>query len=137
VRFWDDDDDGTEWVGNFQGRQNWSPKIFHWPEAESMVVLATNDLYLVGASNPDDYTILEYVDDVMMDEERSLLFGFAFSAVHAFGRNRRKIWSQERLNGYDPQFESCREGVLSVVVEEELGGGRKVVRLSAQDGALL
>jgi hypothetical protein len=135
VRFWNDD--GEEWVGNFQGRQDWSTKIVLWPEAQSIVVLAMDNFYLVDETSPDRYVTLDsfgLVDDVMLDEERKLLFVAESTAIHAYGQDRRLLWSQTALNGYDAQLQSCATGVLTVDVEEELGGERRIVRLLATDG---
>ena len=50
VRFWKAD--GNEWVGNFQGKQDWSTKVLLWQEANSVVVLAMDNFYLVDANIP-------------------------------------------------------------------------------------
>jgi hypothetical protein len=136
VRFWNAD--GTQWVGNFQGLQDWSAKILVWPEAGSIAVLAMDGFYLVDARNPDSYVTLGsqcLVDDVMLDEERNLLFVAEATRIHAYGRNRRLLWTRSGLGGYDAQLKNCVGGVLTVEIEEETGEPRKMVRLSANDGS--
>ena len=83
VRFWNQD--GSEWVGNFQGLQDWSTRVVLWPEADFIVVLAMDNFYLVDAGNPT----------------------------------------------------GTSNGVLTVEVEEELGGATKTLRLSVKDGTIL
>jgi hypothetical protein len=132
--------DGSEWVGNFQGLQDWSTKVLLWPEADSVVVIAMDNFYLVDAQNPDAYVTLDsqlLVDDVMLDDDHKILFVVASTTVLAFGRDRRLLWRQNALGGYDAQFQACADGVLALEVEEELRGERKVVRLSSNDGGLV
>jgi|SRR5579859_488699 len=129
--------DGSEWVGNFQGLQDWSTKVLLWPEADSVVVIAMDNFYLVDTQNPDSYVTLDsqlLVDDVTLDNEHTILFVLASTTVLAFGRDRRLLWRQNALGGYDAQFHTCADGVLALEVEEELGGERKIVRLSCKDG---
>jgi hypothetical protein len=136
VRFWRAD--GSEWVGNFQGLQDWSWKVMLWPEADSAIVVAMDNLYLVDAGNPNSYVTADsqlLVDDIMLDDEHHMLFVAASTTVLAFGRDRRLLWSRSELGGYDAQFQTCASGVLTLEVEEELGGQRKTIRLSAKDGA--
>ena len=138
VRFWNAD--GSEWVGNFQGLQDWSTKVVPWPEGDSVVVLAMDNFYLVDAGNPDNYVTLDsqwLVDDVMLDEDRRVLFVAASTAVCAFGRDRRLLWTRTGLPGYDAQLKTCTNGVLTIEVEEELGETRKTLRISAKDGTIL
>jgi len=132
--------DGSEWVGNFQGRQDWSSKVMLWPKADSVVVIAMDDFYLVDADNPDNYVTVDQqllVDDVLLDDDHNTLFVAASEVVLAFGRDRQLLWRQIALGGYDAQFQTCSSGVLTLDVEEELGGERKPVRLSVTDGRLL
>src|SRR4051812_43629163 len=46
-------EDGTDWVGNFQG--HWSRQIVLWSEADAIVVLAMHNLYLLDARSPEHY----------------------------------------------------------------------------------
>ena len=138
VRFWNEDE--TEWVGNFQGRQDWSTKILLWPEAQSIVVLAMDNFYLVDAVKPDSYVTLEsfaLVDNLMLGDENRLLFVAESTAVHAFDRERRLLWSRRIVNGYDLQLTRCADGVLVVDVERELGGPRREIHISTKDGTAL
>src|SRR5712675_306735 len=99
-----------------------------------------DNFYLVDARNPDSYVTLDsspLVDDVLLDGEHDLLFVAESTAVYAFSRDRRLRWSQRNLNGYDAQLKSSVNDVVNVDVEEELGGRRRIVRLSAKDGTLL
>ena len=138
VRFWNAD--GSEWVGNFEGFQDWTTKIVLWPKADSIVVLAMDNFYLVDAGNPDSYVTLDsqtLVDDVMLDDEGSVLFVAESTRIHAYGRDRRRLWTRSELGGYDAQLVTCSCGVLTIEVEEELGGARKTLRLSVKDCMIL
>jgi hypothetical protein len=88
--------DSSEWIGNFQGCQDWSRK-----------------------------------------EEHRMVFVAANTVVFAYGRDRRLRWTRSGLGGYDAQLKGCANGVLTVEVEEELGGSRKEILLSAADGRIL
>jgi len=66
-----------------------------------------------------------------------VLFVAASTTVCAYGRDRQLLWIRSGLGGYDAHLETCANGVLTVEVEEELGGARKSIRLSAQDGTIL
>ena len=140
IRFWNEDE--SEWVGNFQGRQDWSTRILDWPEAETLVVLPMDNLYLFDARNPSEYiTVPEdgftLVDDVMFDNDHRFLFVAANTRVFGIGQDRRVAWTNEIIRGYDAQLLECSNGVLLVDVEQELGGARRTIRLSAKNGSLL
>lgn len=138
IRFWRAD--GSHWAGNFQGRQDRHTKVMLWPEADSVVVIASGGLYLVNASNPDIYCTVDgqsLVGDAILDEGHNVLLVTDLWTVRAFGRDRQLLWRQSDLDGYDPQFQTCRDGVLTVEVEEELGGVCKPIRLRVADGELL
>jgi len=138
VRFWKAD--GNEWVGNFQGKAGLEHKSFALAGGNSVVVLAMDNFYLVDANIPGNYVTIDsqwLVDDVMLDDERKMLFVAASTSIFAFGRDRGRLWTQLRLGGFDAQLTECADGVLRVEVEEELGGARKTVQLSAKDGAIL
>jgi len=138
VRFWRAD--GSQWVGNFQGKQDWSTKVLLWPEADSIAVVAMDNFYLLDGGNPANYITADselVVDDVMLNDEHSVLFVAANKTILAFGRNRQLIWRRDSLKEFDAQFQTCARGVLSVSVEEELGGERKTLHFSANNGAPL
>ncbi len=73
----------------------------------------------------------------MLDDEHHTLFVAASTTVVAFGRDRQLLWSRSIPGGYDAQFQTCAKGVLTLNVEEHFGGERKIIRLSAKDGARL
>lgn len=138
VRFWKAD--GSSWVGNFQGLQDWSTKVVLWPEADSIAVLAMDSFYLVDASRPENYATLDsqhLVDDIVLGEEHEMLFVATSTSILAFGKDRRQIWTRSDLGGFDAQLTQCANGTLTIEVEEELGGARKTILLSAKDGVFL
>ena len=136
LRFWRAD--GSQWIGNFQGKQDWSTKVVLWPKVDSFVVIAMDNFYLLDAGNPANYITADsdlLVDDVMLDDEQSTLFAAANTTILAFGPNRQLIWRRDSLREFDARFQSCVDGVLTVNVEEELGGERKILRFATTDGA--
>jgi hypothetical protein len=138
VRFWNQD--GTGWVGNFQGLQNRGAKVVLWPEADSVIVVAMDAFYLLDAHNPDNYVTLGSVgpvDDVMLDGDHMHLFVSESEQIRGYGRDRRLLWTRSGLGGYDAQLKGCAEGVLTVEVEEELGAATRTLRLSTKDGTIL
>ena len=93
---------GTAWTGNFQGRQDWSTKVVLWPEADAVVVIAVDNFFLVNASDPDDYVTVEarfLVDEVMLDEGRTMLFVAASTTIFAYRRDRQLLWTRTALGG--------------------------------------
>jgi hypothetical protein len=135
VRFWRAD--GDHWVGTFQGIQDWSNKVMLWPEADSVVVISHDALYLVNASDPANHVSADFgvlADDVMLDDTHNVLFVASPGTILAFGRDRQLIWSQSEVGGYCPEFRTCKDGVLTVEVEDESGDGRQLVRLIVENG---
>ena len=67
IRFWNED--GTEWVGNFQGHR--SREIVLWREADAVVVLVMDNLYVVDAHNPEHYITVpsDEFGQIMFDTE--------------------------------------------------------------------
>ena len=99
-----------------------------------------DNFYLVDAMKPDSYVTLEsfaLVDNLMLADENRLLFVAESTAVHAFDRERRLLWSRRIVNGYDLQLTRCADGVLVVDVERELGGPRREIHISTKDGTAL
>ena len=140
IRFWSED--GTNWVGNFKGRQDRNAKVLVWPEADAIVVQAMDNLYLVDARSPESYTSVPspefaLVEHLMFDAERRMLFVAANTTIYAYGQDRRLAWTLRISNGYDALLLECVDDVLTVDVEEELGGARRTMKLSTQDGSVL
>jgi len=137
IRFWNED--GTDWVGNFQNRWGWSHKVLSWPEAEALAVLVRYDFYLIDFNDPSSFVTLpsSVVSGAMLDDEHKLLFVTDSSSVHAFGRDRQLLWKTDALGGYFPRLMNCVDGVLSIEVEEEMDEPPLKVRLSEMDGSIL
>jgi len=128
---------GSDWVGNFQGRRDRKAKIIVWREANSVVVITDGNLYIVDADNPANYVAGDpqlLVGHVMLDDKGRALFVAASTIILAFGCDRTLLWTSSGVGGYDAQFHTIANGVLILDVEEELGGKRKIVRLSATTG---
>lgn len=76
-----------------------------WPEADSIVVLARDNFYLINSSNPEDYVTVDppdLVDSVLLDDAKETLFVAGSDTVHAYDRSRRRLWSVRSFGGYFP-----------------------------------
>ena len=132
--------DETTWVGNFQSSRFGHTEVIAWPEADSIVVIAADDFYLVDINHSDSYETLgpqHLVSGVMFDEERRTLFVAELYGICAFGIERKRKWIAEGLGGLILGLISCVGGVLTVEVEEETGEPSRIARLSAKDGTTL
>lgn len=130
--------DGTSWAGNFQ-RSAYSRRteVLLWPEADSVIVIASGAFYLIDASNPDKYSTVRLVTQALLDPQRTMLFVAETLRISAFDRNRRVAWVRQRAGEYHPELTSCVGGILTVEVEVEMGEPGKIVRVSAADGTNL
>lgn len=137
VRFWKAD--GSEWVGNFQGGGFGHTELVAWPEANAIVVIAADNLYLVDSQDPGKYVTLGpqcLVSGAILNEDRTKLFVAEQYRVIAYGRDRRPIWESKGLGGLIISI-GRMGGVLAVEVEPEMGEPLVTVRLSADDGSYL
>src|SRR5690348_2002419 len=74
VRFWKQD--GTEWVGNFQGRTFGVDDVLLWPEAKAVAVIAGGDFYLIDDDDTNSYSTLGSqcsANGMMLDERHNVL----------------------------------------------------------------
>jgi hypothetical protein len=134
VRFWNSD--GREWVGNFQGGGFGHTEIVGWPEASAVVVIATDNFYLVDAKDPANYETLGphcLVSGAILSEDRTKLFVAEEYQVLAYGRDRTAIWQSRGLGGVIISIGEVG-GLLAVEVEQEMGEPAVAVHLSPDDG---
>ena len=135
IRFWNSD--GSHWIGNFQSRLGWRAEVTHWRESDSVIVVASRDLYLINARNPDEYTTLRFTTSTVFDEQRTVLFVSDSIRIYAFDGDRRLRWMSEALGGYDIELKACGHGVLVAELEEEMGEPRKAIRIRTEDGTTI
>src|ERR1700694_4236349 len=51
------------------------------------------------------------VDDVILNGERKVLFVAEPTKIHAYGQDKRLLWSRSEFGGYDAQLKTCANGV--------------------------
>ncbi len=125
-------DDGSCWVGNFQGTSLGRSDIALWPEANAISTIAGGSYYLIDSGNPDSYSTLgpqSVVNDMAFDEHRQMIFVAEGYRVHAFDVQRRKVWSKGP-GGYVTKIAKCVGGVLSVEIEPKVGEPCETVGIS-------
>ncbi len=126
---------GSSWVGNFQQSNHLSPiEVLLWSEANSIIVTASGALYLINAANPAEYQSIKHVNNILFDEARDTLFVAGGIRVRALDRSGQVRWIRQNLGGSHVELIGCREGVLSVELEMEMGEPRRTVRIRVGDG---
>ena len=121
IRFWNED--GTEWVGNFQGCSGRAEALL-WPEASAVAVDAGDFFYLIDANDPGSYTTLgsEYIANAMvLDEHRNVLVVAAGYGLRAFDLNRNRLWDKGS-GGFIRRIIGCEGTTVTVEIEDEDGG---------------
>ena len=116
-------EDGTEWVGNFQSRSGGAEAIL-WPEANAVAVIAGGDFYLIDAKDPDSYTTLGsqcIASEVVLNEHRNVLVVAEGYGLHAFDTNRNRIWLKGP-SGFIRRIVGSAGTSVTVEIEDEDGG---------------
>jgi len=130
VRFWNED--RTQWLGNFQVTHFGHSDISLWPEANAVSIIAGGRFYLIDAGDPDSYSTLgpqSVVDAMAFDEHRKILLVAEGYHLHAYDVQRRRLWSKGP-GGYVTKIAQCVGGVVTVEIEQELGGPPETVEIS-------
>lgn len=138
VRFWNDD--GTEWVGNFQPAWSGINRVSLWPQAHSAAVIAGGNFYLLDAGKPDFYRTLEpnangCATEIAFDEDHRMLFVAGGYALYAFDRERRLVW-EKGPGGEIVRLLNCVDGVLTVEIELEMGEPLETVQILATEESI-
>jgi hypothetical protein len=112
-----------------------------WDEAESVVVVTPNALYIIDSTHPETsvgFTAVApaKIGNAIFDESRAMLFVAESLHIRAYGLDRELLWISELPEGHDPVIRSCVNGVLSVDIEHD-GERGKSIRIRAQDGTIV
>jgi hypothetical protein len=140
------EDGRTRWAGIFECALARHLDILLWPEANALVVLAANALYLVNTAHPDDFSGFAAeieIRQALFDDGRERLFVADSRRIHAWSRNRKLLWVSPALDGYDAVISHCLHGVLTIEYKEDIEvpedrePPRATVQLRAEDGTLV
>jgi hypothetical protein len=139
--------DGTRWIGIFECARGRHVDVIPWPEANAVVVVAANAVYIVDSSAPDQFSGFAApveVNGITFDESARHMFVAESLRVYAFSCDRHLKWISEPLDGYDARFCGCGGRVLAVKVRQadvhgvELDEAEpSVMRLRTEDGTIL
>ncbi len=133
VRFWNDD--GTEWVGNFQGQ--WGVEsVFDLPESTVLIVIADGACYFLPKSDPERYTCHGHgVTSALVDEEGTLLIlAYRGGDLVAYGRDGTRVWVRDSFAVVGIELKSCTDGIVTVDIEYDYEGSWRTVQIRAEDG---
>ena len=133
VKFWNED--GTEWVGNFQSQ--WGVRaVFDLPTSTVLVVIACGACYFVPKSEPNRYTFGgRAVSSTIVDEERNhLVLAHCGGNLAAYAPDGSSVWVREGLAVDGIDIRSIANGVITADVEFDYDGSRRTVRLNSMNG---
>jgi hypothetical protein len=133
--------DGRSWIGTFEYARDRRLNIMPWDEAESVVVVTPNALYIIDSTHPEvsiGFTAVApaKIGNAIFDESRAMLFVAGSLGIRAYGLDRKLLWISELIEGYNPVIRSCVNGVLSVDIESD-DERRKSIQIRAKDGAII
>jgi hypothetical protein len=132
------------WTGLFECARNRQMKVLQWPEASSIVVAASNALYIVDPSRPQQFrgfVAPVEINDLTFDESGRHLFVAESLRIHAYSADRNFLWISEPLDGYGARFAGCHGRVLLVEIKQSDRAGEyessSQIRLRTEDGTIL
>jgi len=109
--------------------------VLLWPEAKAVAVIAGGNFYLIDDDNPSSYSTLESqrsASGMMLDEHRNILVVAAGYGAHAFDLSRKPLWIKGP-GAYIHRIVSCVGGVITVEIDDEIGGPLETVRISTEE----
>jgi hypothetical protein len=133
VRFWNED--GTEWVGNFQAQ--WGEgSVFDLPGSTSLIVIAYGACYLVPKSDPERYICQGsgVSSALVCDEQQILVVAHQGGDLVAYGPSGTKAWVRDGLAVDGIRLQSCIDGIITADIEYDYDGSWHTVRIRAEDG---
>ncbi len=134
------------WSGVFECLEKRHVEVLTWPEANALVVVTSNAVYLVNPEIPGKFSgVLAPIGitDVTFDKAAGHMFVAGSVRVYAFTSDLRFRWISEALEGYGAHFRGCGGRVVAVDVKQSEPGPdgveapTAVVRLRAEDGTVL
>lgn len=137
--------DGAVWIGIFECARGRHVDVIPWPQANAVVVVAANAVYIVDPTIPEKFNGFAApveINGVTFDESAQHMFVAESLRIYAFSSDRLFRWISEPLDGYGAQFRGCGGRVLAVEVrqsdpEPESEESPSVVRLRTEDGTIL
>jgi hypothetical protein len=144
IRFSPAGDSSNQWTGLFERAQRRKAKIFLWPEASAIVVAASNAVYIVDPSKPEQFSGFAApveINDITFDASGQHMFVAESLRIYAFTADRIFRWISEPLGGYGARFASCHGGVLLVEIKQSDREGEhefsSQIRMRTEDGKVL
>jgi hypothetical protein len=137
VRFWNED--GTEWIGNFRRGGTEFSTLLDWCESNLFVVVAAGTLYfLAGGTLANCMPHLTGVTDFILDDKRTIFVTAEVGGrLMAYGRNGELVWTRKRVAVDVVKFKSCKDGVITLEVDNFDSPSFKAIRVSVVDGLTL
>ena len=135
IRFWNED--GTEWVGNFQGGIYGLDTSFDWAEADFVVVFANGACYFIHTNEPNRW-VVNGTNAVyaLFDEQGSLLIvAYEGGDLIAFERNGLKRWVRRSFGALGVVLKSCEGGVVTAEVETDYEDSWRTAQIKTIDGS--
>jgi len=133
VRFWNDD--GTEWVGNFQAQ--WGEgSVFDLRGATSLVVIAYGACYLLPKSDPERYVCQGSLvtSALVCDEQRILALAYQGGDLIGYDPTGTEAWVRDALAVDGVRLQSCIDGIITADIEYDYYGSWRTIRIRATDG---
>lgn len=134
VRFWNQN--GDEWIGNFQRGINGLNKILDWNEAGCVVVFANGACYRISVSRPDQYSThgsnVMYV--LFNDERTSLILAHEDGDLIAISGSGDKRWSRTSFGAFGVVLKGCSRGIVTAEIETDYDDSWRTVRINSEDG---
>jgi hypothetical protein len=135
VRFWNED--GTNWVGNFQGGWWGVNAVFDLPESALLFVIAFGACYFLPKADPDRYTCHRHgVTSALLNEEGiRLILAYIGGDLAAYERDGKQVWVRESIALDGIKLKSCADGVITADIEYNYEGSWRTVKMRAVDGS--
>ena len=134
VRFWNED--GTDWVGNFQGGWWGVPSIYDLPDSSLLFVIAYGAYYLVPKSDPGQYVCHRHgVTAALVYEEGLLIVAYQGGDLAAYERDGKQAWVRESIAVDGIRLQSCADGIITADIEYDYDGSWRTVKIKAADGS--
>lgn len=129
--------DGARWIGNFASRRSTPLEVLFWANAGKLLVLLTEDLYVIDANSPASYSVQRGVTNFRLADGEVVLYVADSARVRAWDVTPALLWETGPPGGFDIRLEALHSGTLDISVETELGEPRKALKIRAADGVML